>query len=126
MKRWWTLVPMLVMAAVPLLTAATALVLALLAMSCLLYAAGIFFRVTGLASAGAAIATIGYVVALWSAKAGVDVIGGAVFGFALLGLLEIGEFTRRFDGALIAANVMRRKSPIGWAACWSSPSRSPG
>ena len=107
MRRWWPLLPMLVMAAVPLLTAATAPVVALMATACLLCAAGIGWRVTAPVSAGAAIATIGYALALWSAAAGIGVIGAGVFGLALLFLLEVGEFARRFDGALVAGDVMR-------------------
>ena len=56
---------------------------------------------------GGALAMIGYALALWSADAGVDIIGAAVFGIALVLLLDIGEIGRRWEGAEIAAEVMR-------------------
>jgi hypothetical protein len=111
MSRWWTLLPMLVAAAVPLATSPTAPVLALVTLAALMCCGGIVLRVTGLVSAAAAFATIGYAVALWLAKAAAtDVVGAALFGLALLFLLDSGEFTRRFYGALIARDVMRAQT----------------
>jgi hypothetical protein len=40
-------------------------------------------------SAGGALAMIGYALALWSADAGVDIIGAALFGIVLVLLLDV-------------------------------------
>jgi hypothetical protein len=48
-----------------------------------------------------------YAIAIWSENHGVDVIGAAIFGLALLFVLDVSEFARRFDGAQIANDVMR-------------------
>ena len=50
---------------------------------------------------------IGYAVALRSGSAVLDVIGGGIFGLALLFLLDLSEVTRRFRGAKIANNVLQ-------------------
>ncbi|HTW54131.1 MAG TPA: hypothetical protein VME45_19745 [Stellaceae bacterium] len=65
---------------------------------------------TGPATAGSVIAVIGYAVALWSAGPGIDVIGAALFGTALLFLLDLHEFARRFRGADIANEVLRAQT----------------
>jgi hypothetical protein len=110
MNRLWTVLPMLVMAAVPIWTARSAPIAALEAMACLFCAPGVFWRAPSLVTAGGCIAIIGYAIALWSGNDGVDVIGAAIFGLALLSLLDISEFARRFRGAEIANDVMRAQT----------------
>ena len=62
---------------------------------------------------GAVFATMGYAVALWFAADGIDVIGATAFGLALLFLMDLSEFGRRFHGATVAVSVIR-----GQTAYW--------
>jgi hypothetical protein len=110
MNRWWSLLPVGVMAAVPVWTAPSAPVVALEATACLFCALGVFGRSAGPVTAGGCIAMIGYTFAVWSGNEGVDVVGAAVFGLALLFVLQISEFARRFHGAQIANDVMRAQT----------------
>lgn len=110
MNRFWTALPMLVMAAVPIWTGPSAPVAALEVMACLLCAFGVFWRAANPVTAGGCIAIIGYAFALWSGNDGVDVIGAAIFGLALLSLVDMSEFARRFCGAEIANDVMRAQT----------------
>jgi hypothetical protein len=110
MNRYWIALPMLVMAAVPTWTDPSAPVAALEAMACLLCALGVFLRTASPVTAGGCIAIIGYGFALWSGNDGVDVIGAAIFGLALLSLVDMSEFARRFRGAEIANDVMRAQT----------------
>ena len=80
------------------------------AVACLCGVLGIFHSITGSVTAGCVLATIGYAVALWSARAGVDVVGAALFGLALLFSLDLSEFVRRFRGAAIANDVIRAQT----------------
>lgn len=110
MSRWWTALPLALMAAVPIWTAPSAAVVAIETVACLFCVLGISRAMTGPATAGCAIAIIGYAVALWSAGPGIDVIGAALFGTALLFLVDLHEFARRFQGADIAAEVLRAQT----------------
>ena len=53
------------------------------------------------------LAAIGYAVALWLENTGVNVVGAAVFGLALLFLLDLSEFGRRFHGAEVATDIVQ-------------------
>jgi hypothetical protein len=107
MNRWWTALPLAVIAAVPVWTAASALVVAIGAAAWILCALGICLTRSGPIAAGCVIAVIGYAAALWTAGTAVDIVGSALFGTALLFLLDLSEFTRRFRGAEIATDVIR-------------------
>jgi hypothetical protein len=110
MSRWWTVLPLAVMAAVPIWTAPSAATLAIETVACLLCAFGVSRSMTGPATAGSVIAVIGYAVALWLAGQGIDVIGAALFGTAVLFLLDLHEFARRFRGADITNEVLRAQT----------------
>ena len=110
MNRFWTVLPIAMVVAVPVWTAPFAPVVAIEAAAGLLCALGIFWHATGPVTGGGCIAAVGYAVALWSGADGVDVIGAAIFGLALLFLLDLSEFARRFLGAEIAADVLRAQS----------------
>jgi hypothetical protein len=123
MTRLWTAMPIALMAAVPLWTAATAPVLAIEALACLLCAAGVLAAAPTLVAAGASLGTIGYAGALWFGNPGsIDVVGAAVFGLSVLFLLYMSEFARRFRGVDIAKDVLRAQAAywlgrIAIAAC---------
>jgi hypothetical protein len=111
MTRLWAAVPLMLMAAVPLWTAASTPVLAIVALACLLCTAGMLADAPTPVTAGASLGTIGYAVALRTADAGgIDAIGAAIFGLAVLFLLDLSGFARRFRGAEIAADVLRAQA----------------
>jgi hypothetical protein len=111
MIRCWLTVPILLMAMVPVWTAATAPVLAVEAVACLLCGAGIVIGATTPVAAGAMLGIIGYTIALCLQSDGhVDLVGATVFGFALLFLLDLSEFARRFRGADVAKDVLREQA----------------
>ena len=111
MIRYWLALPILLMALVPVWTAATAPVMAIEAAACLLCVIGIIVGATAPVTAGATLGIIGYTVALcWSGDVHVDVVGATGFGLALLSLLDWSEFARRFRGADIAREVLRAQA----------------
>lgn len=110
MSRWWTVLPLALIAAAPIWTAPSALVMTIEAVGCLICVLGILRATTGSVTAGCVIAVLGYAVALWSAGPGIDVIGAALFGLAVLFLLDLSEFARRFHGADVAADVLRAQA----------------
>ena len=107
MTRAWAIVPIIVIVGLPVWLAPSTPVLLIAAAAGLLCALGILRHELAPVAAGGAFAMIGYALALWSADAGVDVIGAAVFGVALLVLLDFGEFARRWHGAEIDTEVLR-------------------
>jgi len=114
MNRIWAGLPIAVMVAVPLWTSASAFVYMMELLAVLVCIGGVLRYSLGALSAGAGLAIIGYTVALWSSAAGVDVIGATAFGLALLLLLDLGDFARRFRGAAVASSVIRAQS-VYWA-----------
>jgi hypothetical protein len=107
MNRWWATVPLVVAAVVPIWTGPTASVVVIESAALLLCALGIAGAVRAPLTAGCVVAVIGYAVALCSRSDGLDVMGGAIFGLAVLFLLDLSEFARRFQGAEIAKGVLR-------------------
>jgi hypothetical protein len=111
MIHYWLTAPILLMAMVPVWTAPTLPVLAIEIVACLLCGAGVIIGATTPVTAGATLGVIGYTVALClQTGSGVDVVGATVFGFALLFLLDLSEFARRFRGADIAKEVLRAQT----------------
>lgn len=111
MIRWWLTVPILFMAMVPVWTAATAPVIVIEGVACLLCGAGMIVGATTPVTAGATLGIIGYTVALCLQSDGrVDVVGATVFGFSLLVLFDLSEFARRFRGADVAKEVLRAQA----------------
>jgi hypothetical protein len=101
----------LLMAMVPVWTAPTAPVLAIEVVACLLCGAGVIIGATTPVTLGAMLGFIGYAVAVCVQSDGrVDVVGAAVFGLAVLFLLDLSEFARRFRGADIAKEVLRAQT----------------
>jgi hypothetical protein len=87
-------------------------------------AIGILGRALTPITSGGALGTIGYAVALCSTDGRVDIIGAAMFGLALLFLLDLSEFARRLRGVEITGAVMSGQVGIGWGAPPCSPWRS--
>ncbi len=107
MTRSWTALPIIVIAGLPMWLAPSAPVMLIAAAAGLLCALGILRHALAPVMAGGVFAMLGYALALWSAGAGIDVIGAAVFGIALLVLLDLSDAARRWHGAEIAAEVVR-------------------
>ena len=107
MTRAWTAIPIIVIAGLPVWTAPSAPVLLIEAAAGLFCALGIARYALASVAAGGALATIGYALALWSGAAGVDIVGAAVFGIALLVLLDLSDGARRWHGAEIATEVVQ-------------------
>ena len=107
MSRYWTLLPVLVMTGVPIWSVPSDPVIAIEGLAALFCVGGILGGALALVTAGGVIGTIGYAVAAVTAPGGADVVGAAVFGLALLALLDLGEFARRFRGAAISDAVLR-------------------
>ena len=110
MNRLWAGLPIAVMAAVPLWTGASASVVVIEALGILCCVIGVQQRSLASVTTGAAFATTGYAVALWLTAGGVDVIGATAFGLALLFLIDLSEFGRRFRGAAVAVSVIRAQT----------------
>jgi len=107
MTRSWVALPIIVMAGLPLWVAPSAPVMLIEAVAGLFCALGVLRHALAPVMAGGALAMIGYALALWSADAGVDIIGAALFGIVLVLLLDVSAAARRWHGAEIAAEVMR-------------------
>jgi hypothetical protein len=107
MKRRWIALPIGVMAAVPVWAAPSAPVIAVETAALLVAAFGVFRCATGPVVAGCVLASIGYALAVCSDRPGADVIGAAIFGLAVLSLLEWSDFARRFRGVDVADDALR-------------------
>lgn len=107
MRRFWAMPPLLLLTAVPVWTMPSWLVIALAVLAAGLGAVGIASAFRAPITAAGILAIISYALALALQHGGVNVIGAAIFGLALLFLLDLSEFVRRFHGAKVAADVMR-------------------
>jgi hypothetical protein len=107
MIRYLTAVPIIVLAGVPFCTAPSWPVLLLGAIAGLFCAAGAFSPWPALVTLGSSLSVIDYAFALVLSAAAVDIVGAAAFGLALVFLLDLTEFVRRFRGAELGAGVWR-------------------
>jgi hypothetical protein len=107
MSRYWTLLPVLVMAGVPIWSAPSDAVIAIEGFAVLFCVGGILAGALGVVTAGAVIGTIGYTGAAVTAGGRTDIVSAAVFGLALLALLDLSEVARRFRGAAVTGAVLR-------------------
>jgi hypothetical protein len=109
MSRWWALLPLAIAAAIPIWTDPVWPVIAVVAVGCILCAGGVGLNALAPVTAGALFAIIGYTAALELGNGNLNVVAATVFGLALLSLLDVSEFARRFRGAEVAAIVPRRQ-----------------
>ena len=107
MNRWWAVIPLAVAAAMPICATPRSRLLRSKPLPCCFACSGSLAHGPVPVTAGCIVATIGYAVALLSGSADLDLIGGGIFGLALLFLLDLSEFARRFRGAEIASDVLR-------------------
>jgi hypothetical protein len=107
MNRWWAILPLIVIAAVPIWTGPSWPVIAIVGTGFLLGGLGIGLSALMPVTVASVLATVGYAAALWLGDGGADVAAATVFGLALLFLLDLSEFARRFRGAEVAGDVVR-------------------
>jgi len=107
MSRYWAIPPVIVMAGVPIWTDPSDVVVAIVGTASMVCVIGLLSRRLALVTAGAVIGTIGYAVAAAVSARGADIVAAAVFGLALLVLLDLSEFERRTHGAAVAAAAVR-------------------
>jgi hypothetical protein len=107
MMRYSVAIPIAVLVAVPLWTAPAWPVLFFGAIFGLLCAAGSLGRWLPLVTAGGSLAVMDYALALWLSGGGLNVVGAAAFGLALVLLLDLTEFAGRFRAARLASNPLR-------------------
>jgi len=110
MIRALCLVPIAVAGAVPVLVLPTPAIALLGGAALLLCGAGVLGRAQPLVTASGALAVIQYALALSLAEPGPDLVGAAVLGVALLLVLDMADFWRRFHGATVAASAWRRQA----------------
>lgn len=107
MSRWWAILPLAVAAGVTIWTGPSWPVIAIAGAGSLLCTIGIAWSTPAPVTVGAIFSIIAYAAALWLRASGVNIVGATVFGLGLLFLLDLSEFSRRFRGAEIAAEVVR-------------------
>jgi hypothetical protein len=107
MMRYSAIIPIAVLVGVPLWTAPSLPVILLAAITACLCSAGVVRLWLAATTLGGALALIDYALAALLAGGAFDIIGAAIFGLALLSLLDLVEFERRFRGAEIAIAVYR-------------------
>ncbi len=100
-------IAILLLAAIPLWTQPTALVLALSVAAVALLLFGLRRPLLLAAAAGGALASGAYAVALWSAAAPAGIVEPLAFGIALLLALRHADFARSFQGAEMPPAIAR-------------------
>jgi hypothetical protein len=107
MMRYSALIPTAILVAVPLWTAASLPVVIIGVVAGLFCGIGVLRLWLPSITAGGSLALIDYALAASLAGSGLDIVGAAAFGLALLFLLDLAEFAGRFRGAEITAAVRR-------------------
>jgi hypothetical protein len=108
MMRVFTLIPIAVMAGVPVLMRPSSTVAAIGAGAAVLCLAGVFLRWRPLVTAGAALALMLYALTLVGARPS---LWSAIFlGVSLALVLDVSEFVRRFHGAGVTRPALGRQA----------------
>jgi len=114
MKRIWVGLPIAVMAAVPLWNGTSLPVYWIELLGLLVCACGVLWYSLATLTTGCGLVIVAYTVGLCLSADAVDVIGATAFGLAILFLLDLAEFGRRFRGAAVASSVVRAQT-VYWA-----------
>jgi predicted membrane protein len=109
MSRYWVVLPVIVMAAVPVWTSPSDIVIAIVGSAAILCILGALARLLAFVTAGAVIGAIAYAVAVTSSAGGADVVAAVAFGLALLVLFDVSEFARRKHGATVSPEAMHHQ-----------------
>jgi len=107
--RVFPLVPLVLVAGVPVLALPAPGIAALAGAGALIAAAGALARVPVLVAVGAGALLADYAMALWLALAPPDPLGAAVLGVGLLLVLETADFHWRFHRAHVPGPVLQRQ-----------------
>jgi hypothetical protein len=108
MMRAVSLIPIVIVAGVPVLIHPSPGYAAVAAVAAAVCAAGAFLRWRPLVTAGGAIALIQYTVALTGLRA--SLVSAVVLGVSLALVLDVSEFFGRFHGAELTPPVLRRQA----------------
>jgi hypothetical protein len=110
MTRYTAAIPIAVLVGLPLWTAPSVPVILVSAIAAVFCIAGGLRLWLPLITIGGSLAVIDYALALSLSAGGVDIVGAAAFGLALVFLLDLTAFARSFRGAEIAAAVKRGRT----------------
>ena len=108
MMRALTLVPITVMAGVPVLLRPSSAVAGIGAAAALLCMAGVFLRWRPLVTAGASVAVMLYALTLVGTRS--SLWSAIVLGVSLALVLDVFEFARRFHGAVVTRPALYRQA----------------
>lgn len=108
------LVPLAVVAGVPVLLLPVQGIAVVAAASALVAGIGAVARIRVVVAAGGALLLADYALALWAGQASPDPLGAAVVGVGLALALEIADFHARFHRAAVPAPVLRGQA-VRWA-----------
>jgi hypothetical protein len=107
MMRYSAIIPITVMVGIPLWTAWSLPVVIIGVLAGCFCGIGVLRLWLPSITAGGLLALIDYALATALAAGAVDIMGAAAFGLALLFLIDLTEFARRFRGAEITTGVCR-------------------
>jgi len=107
MMRQAAIIPIAVLVGLPVWVAPSLPVILIGAVASLFCAAGVLRLWLPSVTVGGSLAVINYALALSLSVGAVDIVGAAIFGLALVFLLDLSEFARRFRSVEIAAAVHR-------------------
>jgi hypothetical protein len=108
MMRALTLIPIAVMAGVPVLMRPNSAFAGIGAAAAVLCMAGVFLRWRPLVTAGASLALMLYALALFGARS--SLVSAIVLGVSLTLVLDVSEFARRFHGAVVTGPAWHRQA----------------
>jgi hypothetical protein len=108
MMRALTLIPIAVIAGVPVLMRPSSAFAGIGAAAAVLCMAGVFLRWRPLVTAGASVALMLYALALFRARS--SLASAIVLGVSLPLVLDVSEFLRRFHGAVVTRPVWSRQA----------------
>jgi hypothetical protein len=106
--RALALVPIAVLAGVPVLIRPTSAFAGIAAVAAVLCAAGVFLRWRLLVTAGASLTLILYALTLVGTRS--NLASAIVLGVSLALVLDVSEFARRFHGAVVTGPALRRQA----------------
>jgi hypothetical protein len=108
MMRGVTLIPIAIMAGVPVLMRPSSAFACIGAAAAVLCMAGVFLRWRPLVTAGASLALMLYALALFRARS--SLVSAIVLGVSLALVLDVSEFARRFHGAVVTGPAWYRQA----------------
>ena len=106
--RALALVPIVLLAGLPVMMRPSAAFAGISAAAAILCAAGVFMRWRPLVTAGASLTVLLYTLTLVGARS--SLASAIVLGVSLVLVLDVSEFVRRFHGAVVTMSALRRQA----------------